>query len=356
VKLRELHLSTVRRFSLNEEVDPRVHEKLGYLKMMVARQGKDPQKFIDRIKELVQPDFAKQAGAKMALSSWLKNAKRGNSKDGTSSGRKIRITVLESAIRELIIEGVFRNLGHTVLKKLRDTIGGRQEHKLLTAALDANPSFAAIIRYARKSDGYIYDDEGFWELVDHVTNGKAALIKRIVHNTFERFEESIERFDVLTECEINEARISSVMAELGLDQNTIKTLMRQFEIRDEDYDLSRLKNIPSKAKELGVGALGKAKELGVGALGKTKELGTGALGKAKELGVGALGKTKELGVGALGKAKELGTGAKDAATAYHIKHENEDFAEEVVKIAHALMKTLEKTESEETQFGLPGLS
>lgn len=313
MRLSELHSSAINRFSLQEEVDPAQQEKLGYLQMMVARQGVDPDQFMNRVKGLVQPGFAKQAGAKMTLSRWLGDAQSGDSKDGISHGRKIRITVLESEVRELITEGVFRGVGHMIVSKLRDIIGGdRQEHQLLTTALDTNPGLTAIVRYARRADDFVYDDPKFWELVDGMTGGRAQLIKRIVHSSFERLEESKQRFDVLTECEITEARISRVMAELGLDQETIEGLMQQFDIRDEDYDIDRLKGVGRKAKEL-------PKKM----MGGIEKAGAGMLQKAKELG---------------GKVKGMASGAMDAATSYRMQQENEDFAEEVVKVAHALMQ------------------
>ena len=314
MRLHNLHSTLAKDFVMFEELSPDQEEKLSYVQMMLARQGKDPDPVIRRIRGLVDPKFAKKEGAKATLKNWLKDAKRGETKDGATYGRRIRITVLESEIRELVLEGFFKDVGSLVVRKLRSVISGeRKEHELVSKALDTYPNLAALVRYAGRSVEPIYDDQKFWQLVDKMTNNKANTIKRIAHSTYERLSnESIEgKKGVLTECIIVEAKISQVLNSLGLDQNQIDGLMRQYAIRDEDYDLSRIKSAYQTVKEYP---------------GKIAAKGAETLKSIRDYP----GKT------AAAKVKE---------SPGNVKEENLDFVEEVVKVAYAMME-LEKANAE----------
>lgn len=304
MKLSEIHLATTNDFIFNEEMTPPAHEKLAYLQMMIARQGKDPEQIMKRIRGLVDPTFAKREGKIKEFERWLKGAKQDEMRVGKAYGRKIKVTVLEATIREMLVEGFFSDISTAIVHKLRDLLGDEhKEHKLVTQALDKYPSLAGILRYAQKSEQPIYDDEKFWELVDTLTKGRGKEIKRIVYGTFPRIEEGISLFN---QHEIMEARMSQVMADLGLDQDMIGNLMQQYDLRDEDYDLSRLREAYRKA----AGKVEKAIEY-------LKELP----GKAAEY------------------AKELPTKAgKKVLDRRQVSSENAKLADEVVKVASVLMQ------------------
>lgn len=306
MRLNQLHKAHAKDFVLVEELSPDQEQKLGYVQMMLARQGKDPDPIIRRIRGYLDPEFAKKQGAKASLERWLNDAEVGDDKEGRAYGRKVRITVLESEMRNLISEGFFKNVGALVVQKLRNLIGGeRQEHELVSTALDTYPGLAALSRYARRAEDYIYDDPKFWDLVDKMTDNKADMIKRIVHSTFERISESAETYrGVLTECVVTEARISRVLGSLGLDTDTIDGLMRQYDIEDEDYDLSRLKSAYQQAKDLPADVVAKGKEKVGDVVSKVKDA-----------------------------ARDVSGGQE-----YQVREENADFAEEVIKVAFALMQ------------------
>ena len=319
MKLHNLHLTQTKDFLLHEELSPDQEEKLSYVQMMLARQGKDPDIIVRRIRGLVDPKFAKKEGAKTTLKNWLKDAKSGDAKDGLTYGRKIRITVLESVVRELVIEGFLKDIGSLVVQKLRGMIGGeRKEHELLTKSLDTYPELAAIIRYAKRSTEPIYDDPKFWELVDKMSNGKSNVIKRVAHSVYERLssESTSNGLNILTECVIEEAKISSVLSSLGLDSGMIDGLMRQYAIRDEDYDLSRIKSAYQATKEFPGKMADKASELA----NKAMEIPGKMASKAMEY------------------PGKLVSKAKEAAASGNVTEENIDFAEEVIKVAYAMMQ------------------
>lgn len=320
MRLNQLHKAEAKDFALFEELSPEQEEKLSYVQMMMARQGQDPAPMIRRVRGLIDPGFAKQEGAKAGLKQWLGDpqTKAGAVRDGSAYGRKVRITVLESVVRDLITEGFFKNIGALIVQKLRSLVGGeRQEHALVSQALDTYPGLAAIMRYANRAQTSVYEDPKFWQLVDQMTKGKANTVKRIVYSTFERLEESTEPYKgVLTECTIVEARVSQVLRSLGLDQDTVNGLMRQYKVRDEDYDISRLKGAYDQAKA---------------APGKL-------MAKGKEKVGEVVGKVK-------GAAADLG---KDVGQEQRVREENVDFAEEVVKVAFALMQ-LEAADVESPQ-------
>jgi hypothetical protein len=249
VKLNYLHIGAVSDLTINEDFNPGQEEQLAYLQMMAARQGKDATKFINRVRGYVDPTHAKKMGAKATFERWVQAAMPGESRVGRTLGRRVKITVLESAVKEAITEGFFSDIGDVILSKLRNILGDdRKEHALVTSALDRHPALAAIHRYAKRAEQPIYDDENFWALVDKITNGKANEIKRLTQATFKRMLESKERVSVLSECVIVEAKMSDVMSELGLDRDTIDGLIRQFNLRDDDYDLARMRDALTKAK------------------------------------------------------------------------------------------------------------
>lgn len=301
MKLNRLHKSLTTEF-LMEELDPQQEQKLAYIQMMVSKQGKDGQEVSRKIRGLIDPSFARKEGQKATLQRWLDGAQRGETKDGSAYGRKVRITVLESAVRDLVTEGIFKNIGAMVYRKLHDLISGeRQEHELVSNALDTYRELAAIPRYAKKAEESIYDDPQFWALVDQVTNGLGDQVKNLVQRTYERIAEMKEAPDgVLTETVIHEARISQVLASLDLDRGMIDGIMRQYGLEDADYDVSRLKDLAAAAKGKYEGAKQGVKDI----------------------------------------AAKVGGG--DAAEKYRVQDENVELGDFVVKTAAALMATMEQ--------------
>lgn len=309
MRLRDLARASATDIVLNEGFDQSKEEKLGFIQMMIAKQGKDPAPVVDRIRGLVEPEFAKQQGQKKSFKDWVTKAIKDETKEGRAYGRRVRVTVLESVVREMITEGFFADIGKVIVSKLRGVLGDEySEDKLVAQALDAYPQLAALHRYSNKSSDFIYDDEKFWELVDRVTDNKGKEVRRIVHGTFPRLEESRLRRSIFSECVIVEARISEVMAELGLEPSWVNGLMRQYDIRDEDYDLSRLKDAWQRAG-----------------------------GKAEA----AVKYFKELPGQALQAAKDLPKAASKAVSSQRVREENRRISDEVIKIAAVLMQVIE---------------
>jgi hypothetical protein len=316
VKLNHLHIGAVRDLVINEEFDAGREEQLAYLQMMAARQGKDAAKFIERVRGYTDPAHAKKMGAKATFERWVQAAMPGESRVGRSLGRRVKVTVLESETKAAITEGFFSDIGDIIMSKLRNILGDdNKEHALVAKALDRHPALTAIHRYARKAEQPIYDDENFWALIDKITSGKANEVKRLAHGTFKRISESKERVDVLSECTIIEARMTEVMTQLGLDQGTTDGLMRQFNLRDEDYDLARMRDALTRAK------------------GRVED----AVRFMTELPSRALGKAGELVQGAAGAVAGAGKKIKSVTDSKRMQDENVDFADLVVSLAAVIM-------------------
>jgi hypothetical protein len=313
VKLSGLHISQVGDLLLSEAFDPGKEEKLAYLQMMIAKQGKQPDKIIDRIRGMIDPEHAKRLGAKASFERWVNGALPGESKVGRTFGRKVKVTVLESEIKQMLTEGFFSDVGDIIMSKLRNLLGDdRKEHALVTQALDKHPGLAAIHRYAQRADKALFDDPGFWELINKVTAGKGKEIERMVKGTFKRIMES--KHGLFTECIIVEARMTEVMRDLGLDQDTIQGMMDQFDLRDDDYDLARMRDALMRAK-------GKVED----AVKYMRELPARGLEKAGEV-------VKDVGA----KVSEI-----EPLKRKRMQDENIDLADYVVTMAAMLMDVRE---------------
>lgn len=309
MRLRELTRASTLNMVLYEGFDPSKEEKLGFIQMMVAKQGKDPAAVVNRIRGLIDPEYARQEGQKRSFKDWVTKALKDETKEGRAYGRRVRVTVLESVVRDMITEGFFSDVGKVITAKLRDLLGDEySEDKLVGQALDQYPQLAALHRYSNKATGFLYDDEKFWELVNRVTDNKGKEIRRIVQGTFPRLEESRRRHSVFSECIIVEARISEVMAELGLEPNWVSGIMRQYDIRDDDYDLARLKDAWQRAQ--------------------------GNVQKAIEF-------VKEIPGQAAQAMKDLPQSASKMVNVQRVREENRRVADEVIKIAAVMMQVIE---------------
>jgi len=242
MKLSNLHASS--RICLTEDLSQQ--EGLAYLQMMAAKQGIDPDPFAREIRMLMGGEIGQTEHGKAAFQKWISEAKPSETKTGKAFGRKVKITVLESVVRDLIEENVFSDMGDFVMKKLRSLlkVDDRQEHELVSKAIDEEPKLGAILRYAQRTQQPIYDDEKFWKLVDDVT-GQGERIKAIVLGTYRRRVQENKLYkDTLT---ITEARMSEVMSDLGLSDDQINELMDRYGLQDKGYDLSSFKRSLSKA-------------------------------------------------------------------------------------------------------------
>ena len=342
MKLSNLHSSSP--YAITEALDPSKEEKLAYIQMMVARQGKNPDEIMSKLRGMMDPEFAKKEGYKKSLSRWVQSANPKDEKEGMAFNRRVRVTVIEAAVREMIIEGYFRGIGTMIVNKLRGILDkGRDESKYVTKFIDEYSSLAAIQRYARRSKTPIYNDERFWQLVDEVTHGKGDKIKAMMKHQFERDSSMEEKQEGLTEgvlrdpfseITIVESKISKVMSSLGIDPEAIKNIMAQYDIRDEDYDLSRLKGgYDSAVQAVKAGASGVA--------GAAKGVAGGIAGAAKGVAGGVAGAAKGA-AGAAGGAKaaigSLAAGPISADKERDAKNENDDLSDYIIKTAYALMK------------------
>jgi hypothetical protein len=314
VKLSSLHKATARQ--IMENIDAGVHEKLGFLQLMIARQGKDPSPIISRIRGMIDPSYAKSEGFKSTFKNWVQTAQPNDTKDGRAYGRKIKVTVLESAIRGLITEGFFSDLGKVVLAKLKSVIDDEpHEHEMISNALDAYPQLAWIPRYASKAQAPLMDDEAFWQKVNQTTNGLGEKIKALLMATYKRLEEARQtnpQATILSECVITEARISGVMQSLGLEAPEIQSIMGDYGIRDEDYDLSRLKELYEK----GAGAVKAGVDAVKGAPGALAQ-------KAGEV------------------ASNVKSSVKSSADVQRVAKANADIADQVILHAAFMLKSAE---------------
>ena len=348
MKLSALHQASAT--DIMEGIDPSVHEKLAYLQMMVARQGKDPEPLITRVRGMIDPQYAQQAGRKATFQSWIKGAQRDEAKTGTAYGRKIRVTVLESTVRELINEGFFSDIGGAIVQKLKEVIGDDpKEHAMVAKALDDNPSLGWIHRYARKAQQPLWNDEGFWQKLDQTTNGMGQKIKAMVLATYKRADEvseatNVKDVSVLTECVIEEAKISAVMKSLGLEPDAINSLMTDFGIHDEDYDISRMKEALQNAK------------------GKIGQAVTGLQNLPGRAGVAIQQKAGEAMGAIQQKAGEIGQQVKSTADVGRVQKANMDFADSVVLSSAFILSTANVQSPEQAkqavdqtaqQLGLP---
>lgn len=307
MKLDTLHLATTK--DIREELDPSAHEKLAFLQMMVAKQNKDPEPIIKRIRGMLDPEFAQKEGRKATFERWLKGAAKDETKVGRTHGRKVRITVLESTVRELINEGFFADVGSAIMRKLKSVINDEPtEHQMVTKALDEYPQLAWIARYSRKATRPLYTDPDFWAKLNDTTGGLADKIKTLVDATHKKVAEAREatkqeNLNLLSECVIEEAKISDVMADLGLEPEAVQSLMGDYDVRDEDYDIARLK----EAWRAAGGKVSKAIE---------------ALKEAP--------KTVK---------KRLARAPRTAAEFEKIRQSNEDFADAIILSAAFMLKT-----------------
>lgn len=270
-------LSTVSVLDICEGVDPGLREKLAFIDMMIARQGKDPEPVIKRLRGMIDPDFAQYEGRKATFKSWIESARTDETKIGMVHGRKVRVTVLEAAMRDVISEGILGDITNAVKKKLRDLFYDEPtEHKMVKAALDEFPSLSGLKRYAAQfKSGTLYDDDGFWSVVDKVTSGKSGKIKEMVNAIYRRrMEESQENMKpLLSECVIEEAKVSDVMGQLGIEPGAVQSIMNDFKIEDQDYDISRMKAAVKQTSQKIRSAPGRAM---AGFKSKVKEMGSDA--------------------------------------------------------------------------------
>lgn len=344
MKLKTLHQVSTR--DIREGIDSGVHEKLGYLQMMIAKQGKDPQPIIAKIRAMVEPGFAKAEGYKNSFQRWVKGAKATDTKEGMAYGRKIRVTVLEAAAREMLTEGFFSDIGKAILAKLKDVIDDEpRESDAVRAALDTyDTKLGWILRYAQNTEELLYDDPKFWQKLDETTGGLGSKIKTFVEKQVERVQgmpESIRATATcLTECVIEEARISQVMLSLGLDQPTVQSIMGDSGLRDDDYDLARLRDAGQAVTGAITGA-GQKVAGAAGALGSAiKGAATGAIAGAKAGWSGEQPGQAAAGVSAPAPAKP-----KTAQEIRQIKQANLVFANAVITTAYALLE-MEKAKTE----------
>ena len=302
-------------------------EKLGFLSMMLAKQGLDPYPIINKVRRHIDPVFAqkeeeseKTERQQATLSDWLRNAKRGDIRKGVSNGRKIEIVVTES-----------------IYGKIRALLTSRSESKILNKAFDAYPELSYIIRVARQSREPVHSDDVFWGVVDRVTDGRSDEIRKLVnayHDIDDEPGEMGSQPNEMDEGTISEAKVSAVMLSLGLDRDTVGGLMKQYGIRDEDHRISELKKQMGRFKKFAGEKMGefpaKVRELP----GKIGSVAKELPGKMKELP----GKAKSLAKELPGKAKSFGK----MMVSRDVAADNEDYAEDVVKIAFMLMNLAQK--------------
>lgn len=240
MRLDELHLAKASDFSLCEDFNPDLQEKLANLRLMITRQGKDPDPIITRVRGMLDPEFARKEGFRLTIKKWVEGAQRGEEKVGKAYGRKVKITVLESALRQSITEGrILKGIGDLIVKGVNRIFGNdRQESQLVSKALENTPQLAALTRYANmatKEGKPVYDDPKFWGLVDKLTGGRAQEVKQLAHAIFKRVVEEA-KFNgrgLLSECIMIEEKISDVMMSLGVPQEAAVDLISKYGLRDD---------------------------------------------------------------------------------------------------------------------------
>ena len=246
MKLSELHRASP--LELLEEITPEQQEKLHFISMMISRQGKDPGPIMQRIYTQIDPEGkGKTESGRAAFQLWLKDAMQNDEKIGRVQGRKVKITVLESSLRDVISEGFFGDLGKIVLKKIRNVFRDEpEEDRQISDILNELPLLRGLRDYAMRAKESVENDPKFWDLVKKAAGQNVDVedIKawaRMMQKR--RMAESIEKpVGFLTECcTIEEMRISQAMQELGLDPDVVKDLLATNQIGDEDYDISRIK-------------------------------------------------------------------------------------------------------------------
>lgn len=242
MKLSTLHKATAR--ALLEGFDSNaVQENLKLLERMITSQGKDPEAVLRRVKGSINPKLLGDGGGsgmKAIYSERVKNfvssAQAGQFVDGISHGRKVRLTVLEYILRE----GYWSNIGRAILGKLRQDIemGGDDEHELTAKAIDEFPVLAWILRYARRAEADLMQDETFWQKLDQTTGGLGKKVREMadaVIPMMREMRESNPSANLLSEMLVIERKLSDVMVGAGLDQMTAKQIMGEFGLRDDEF-------------------------------------------------------------------------------------------------------------------------
>lgn len=96
---------------LLEREMPGQKELYGFLYMMAAAQGKNGDDFVKEVRSVVDPEFLKKRQAKARGTQWLALAKPGDETNALVYGRKVRLKVLESVIKEADVSDVLVALG-----------------------------------------------------------------------------------------------------------------------------------------------------------------------------------------------------------------------------------------------------
>jgi hypothetical protein len=269
VKLRELNLTSP--IDIFEGLDYKQREKLARIEMLITKQGKDPEPIINRIRGMIDPEFAKSKGRAATLKSWVAAAKPGEKKQGKLHDRKVEITVLEAALHDCISEGIFGDIGKILSRKISNLLRDEpKEDENIKSVLDTYPALAALQRYAAQAKDHIKDDPRFWELVEKVSPGHGEEVKKWVSATYRhRVTESKDGKipGLFTKC-IIEAKISDEMRALGMGEEEITDLLAKGEIQDISYVGSEIRGAAKSA----VQAPGKALRGAYGAVrGKTQK-------------------------------------------------------------------------------------
>lgn len=250
MKLRELNLASP--IDIFEGLDYKQRERLARIEMLIAKQGKDPEPIMNRIRGMIDPEFAKSKGRAATLKSWVAAAKPGEKKQGKLHDRKVEITVLEAALHDCITEGIFGDIGKIISRKLSSILRDEpKEDENVKSVLDNYPPLAALQRYAAQAKDHIKDDPRFWELVEKVAPGHGDEIKKWVSATYRR--RVAESKDgkmpgLFTKC-ITEAKISDEMRALGMADEEIASLLGQHEVQDISYVGSELRGAASAVKQ-----------------------------------------------------------------------------------------------------------
>jgi hypothetical protein len=278
MKLDALFAANPKQMLMLEKIESSIHEKLGYLHAMIAKQGKDPEPVIKMIRSKLDPEYGTRERGKEAFSQWAKRAPQGDSKVGSAFGRKMQVTALdapkmdgqaspgatppaapqpepslnynktlpledfgrkkvvtlfEAKMKDVLTEEMWSDIGQSLVAKLRELFasGDDPESPKVKAALDEFPGLSALYRYAKTAAINPAEDPRFWQLVDKVTGGKSADIRKIVdaiHEVWDRRDEKII---------ITEAKLSDVMSSLGLDTTTIDSILKTHGLKDDEHDL-----------------------------------------------------------------------------------------------------------------------
>jgi len=224
---------------MNEEFNPDQEELLAQAQAMIASQGKNPEPIMKYIRDRLGSSKGKDLFKK-----WAATAKPGESQTGKAHGRKVKVTILEAAFRDVIAEGLFSDISDLILKKVKDLFKNEEEENAKAAeAMQRNKQLAYIYQYALKAEESIYDDDKFWNEVEEVTGTRE--VEKLAKAAYKR-RISESRLSLSTEIIITEAHISGILQELGMEPDDINKLMRSQDLTDEDYDVSRLKRAIAK--------------------------------------------------------------------------------------------------------------